>query len=333
MNLLSKFENVKIKNDTRIAPDDIAFCEKQQNLYSKVLKNYKNIYDDLLHLGEKENTQFKEIAEENTYNRNGYVYEKYGYHFISINKEKFTEIIIGVHKIFITTIFDYFIGKYGVELNIKSVDEMLGIEEPKKIDNGYWNFHKYTEDELEKIREKNREYEKNLDEYRDKINSTEINFNTIIDNIFIQLDGYSFVDKVKKEIMDNCKNVCFNKYTKLNYVNLKKDKLVIETGFHSHFDGIWKEYEASTDNESFKAIMRALSFFDSKEKNNSIYGIWLNSFIYYKKNEKDGIYGLHSAYGNKIESFKFYKNGKWEVKFVSSEDAQNFFDIYCKSEV
>lgn len=56
------------------------------------------------------------------------------------------------------------------------------------------------------------------------------------------------------------------------------------------------------------------------------------SFIYYNKKEIDGIYGLHSAYGNKVESFKFYKNGKWEVKFISEEEAQKFFDMYCKLE-
>ena len=45
---LSKFENIEIKNDTRIAKDDLAFCESNQRLYLKVLKNYQNIYGDLL---------------------------------------------------------------------------------------------------------------------------------------------------------------------------------------------------------------------------------------------------------------------------------------------
>lgn len=93
-----------------------------------------------------------------------------------------------------------------------------------------------------------------------------------------------------------------------------------------------EKYEASTDNSAFRAIMRALSFFDSGENNISIYDSWYYSFIYYNKQETDGIYGLHSAYGNKVESFKFYKNGKWEVKFISEEEAQKFFDMYCKLE-
>ena len=113
---------------------------------------------------------------------------------------------------------------------------------------------------------------------------------------------------------------------------MKKNKISIETGFNSHFDSIWGEYEASTDNSDFRAIMRALSFFDSGENNVSIYDSWCCSFVYYNRKERDGIYGLHSAYGNKVESFRFYKNGKWEVKFISEEEAQKFFDMYCKLE-
>ena len=76
--------------------------------------------------------------------------------------------------------------------------------------------------------------------------------------------------------------------------------------------------------------MRALSFFDSDEKAKKIYGGWLSEFIFYYKKEKDGVYGLHSAYGKKVQSFKFYKNGKWEINFISQEDAEKFFNEYCK---
>lgn len=330
---LSKFENIEIKNDTRIAKDDLAFCESNQRLYLKVLKNYQNIYSDLLKVLQKEQSQFEEIEMENAFTKNGYSYKKYDYHFLSINKEDFTETISGVHRIFISTIVDYFIEKYGVKLDTKSVDEMLGIEKPKQDDNSYWGYRNLTNEEIEKIKERNREYEQSLNKYRDKIITSKIDFNTIIDDIFIQLDGYSFVDKVKKEIIDSCKSACFKQYGKYSYAELKKNKISIETGFNSHFDNIWEEYEAATDNADFKAIMRALSFFDSGENNISIYDSWYSSFIYYNKKERDGIYGLHSAYGNKVESFRFYKNGKWEVKFISEEEAQKFFDVYCKKEV
>lgn len=333
MSILSKFESVEIKNDTRIASDDLAFCKSNQRLYLKILENYKNIYNDLLKVRQKEISQFDEIEPENTFIKNGYPYRKYDYHFVSCNKENFTKIISEVHGIFITTIVNYFIKKYCVKLDIKSVDEMLGIEKPKQDGNGYWGYRNYSDEEIKKIKEKNREYEKSLDEYRDKVIAAKIDFNTIIDDIFIQLDGYSFADKVKKEIIDDCKSACFSQYRKSNYAELKKNKIAIETGFFSHFDNIWKEYEAGTNNADFKAIMRALSFFDSGEHNTSIYDYWYSSFIYYNKSEKDGIYGLHSVYGNKVESFKFYKNGKWEVKFISEEEARKFFDMYCKTEI
>lgn len=78
---LSKFENIEIKNDTRIAKDDLAFCESNQRLYLKVLKNYQNIYGDLLKVLQKEQSQFEKIEMENTFTKNGYSYKKYDYHF------------------------------------------------------------------------------------------------------------------------------------------------------------------------------------------------------------------------------------------------------------
>lgn len=91
-----------------------------------------------------------------------------------------------------------------------------------------------------------------------------------------------------------------------------------------------KEYGEQARNDGKEILKRyanGIDYLFIKENDG-----WYCSFIYYNKKEIDGIYGLHSAYGNKVESFKFYKNGKWEVKFISEEEAQKFFDMYCKLE-
>lgn len=331
MSVLDKFDNVEIKNDTRIAPDDLEFCKRNQELYLKVLENYKSVYKDLIKVKEKEFTLFSEIEPENTYSQSyGYMNRKYDCHFVTINKEEFFEIIIGVHQIFITTIYDYFIRKYGVKLETKAPEDIIGLEKPGKADIDYYGYGRLSDERIEEIKRKNQDYERLLDVYRDKVIAAKVDFNNIIDDIFIQLDGYSFVDKAKNEIVNTCKSACFNEYRKLSYATLKRCKIVMETGFYSHFDTIWKEYEASTNNDNFKAIMRALSFFDSDEKEKDTYNDWTISFIFYNMKERDGIYGVRPARGNKVQSFKFYKNGKWEINFVSQEDAEKFFNEYCK---
>lgn len=330
MNILNKFENVEIKNDTRIAPDDLEFCKRNQELYLKVLENYKSVYKDLMKVKDKEFSLFSEIETENSYNYNGCTDKKYDNHFVTISKKEFTKTIIGVHRIFITTIYNYFSKKYGVRLETKEPENIIGLEEPKKVEDYYYDYWRISEEEKEKIKKRNQEYEDSLCKYRDDMVAAKVDFNNIIDDIFIQLDGYSFVDRAKNEVVNACKSACFNKYRKVSYATLKKCKIVIETAFHSYFDTIWKEYQASTNNDDFKAIMRALSFFDSDEKEKKIYGGWLSEFIFYYKKEKDGVYGLHSAYGKKVQSFKFYKNGKWEINFISQEDAEKFFNEYCK---
>ena len=42
INLLERFETVEIKNNTRLAEEDLQFCEQQHELYIKVLQHYRN---------------------------------------------------------------------------------------------------------------------------------------------------------------------------------------------------------------------------------------------------------------------------------------------------
>lgn len=227
-NILDKFDNVGIENGTRIAADDLEFCERQQKLYNKVLDNYKSIYRDLMTVLGKEYNQHKEIDRENTYGKDGNIYKRYNHYFVTISKDEFIKIIIDVHSTFITTIFDYFAKKYNVSLDKKSVEDVTQIQEPQKGD-WYYAFRSLTPEEIEKIKDRNKEYEKELNKYGDKIIAAKIDFNTIVDNIFVQLDGYSFVDKAKKEIIDNCRLACFNKYRKCNYAELKGIKLYLKS--------------------------------------------------------------------------------------------------------
>lgn len=303
MDILGKFEGVEIKNDTRLPAEDLEYCKQNQELYLKVIDHHKEIFEEMTRIYMREEDFFEGIKEENTYERGES--RKYYYCFSTKDRGRFTTVIMDVHRRFVNIIYDYFAGKYGIKLDKKSAEDILCLK----------SFG---------------EYGKEIDKYREDIITARVDFNDIVADIFIQLDGCSFVEKAKNEIVDACKNACYNGYRNIDYAELKKCKITINTGFRSYFNTIWKEYEAGTDNETFRAIIRALSFFDSDEKEKKIYPDWRNEFIFYNRYERDGIYGFHSVQANKVQSLRFYKNGKWEIHFNSQEYAEKFFNEYFK---
>ena len=66
----------------------------------------------------------------------------------------------------------------------------------------------------------------------------------------------------------------------LSYVkyNIQSKKLTIKNLVYSKTD-LWGEYEICLDNEKYKAVLRALTFFDSGKKQFNIYDGWLEIFI------------------------------------------------------
>ena len=89
----------------------------------------------------------------------------------------------------------------------------------------------------------------------------------------------------------------------------------------------WGEYEICLDSEKYKALLRALTFFDSSKEQVSIYDGWLERFVsfsYSGKKEKEGIFDEHPALGKKVVKFKYFKNGRWDIVFASGVHALSF---------
>ena len=97
----------------------------------------------------------------------------------------------------------------------------------------------------------------------------------------------SVVKKVEQEIKTDAKaGVTYAKY------KLQSKKLSIQNLLCSKTD-LWGEYEICLDSEKYKALLRALTFFDSSKEQVSIYDGWLERFVsfsYSGKKEKEGIF-------------------------------------------
>ena len=85
-----------------------------------------------------------------------------------------------------------------------------------------------------------------------------IEYPLILDDIFSYLGGFSFQEKVEQEIKTDAKaGVTYAKY-KLQSKNCPFKPVMQQTD-------LWGEYEICLDSEKYKALLRALTFFDSSK--------------------------------------------------------------------
>lgn len=208
MGLLDKFEAIEIKNNTRLSDEDRLYCEQQQKLYSKVLKHYRIMFAELLFIKAKDNDFYSNVGAENECNSGGYTYKIYEHKFTEAKKDEFVETIKGVHNRFIEQINSYFRNKYNVKIDEKGFDKYFTKECPKHPDRGYYGYSRMSDEEIEKYKEEVRQYE--IENYFDSVINAEIEFNSVIDDIFLILGGFSFSEKVEQEIKENAKNAALN---------------------------------------------------------------------------------------------------------------------------
>jgi hypothetical protein len=180
--LLSKFDTIRIENKSRIDEEDKNFCEKYNKIYEDTFILYRNILSDLITLY---NEQI--VTVENSYDLSISMYGDFGI-------SKVIDSLIHLKERLIDKICYHFERKYNVTIDSNKI------------------FEKYKDMEVK--------YEKR--ENRDKTINTEIvqykhlDYNIILDEIFIQLNGFSFqekaIDEIKKKALTPQQYYEYRKY-------------------------------------------------------------------------------------------------------------------------
>jgi hypothetical protein len=167
LNILDKFDQIEIKNVSKIDQEDKEFCERFNKIYSETLICYKNTLDSLIELYNKQISLVKNDYELDV--------SYYGSDF-SISNVK--ESIFKVKDHFINKICHYFSRKYNVTINAKSI------------------YEKHKDIELAYNKRANKDRTLNLNQ----IEYVYLDYNMILDEIFVQLNGFSFFEKAIDEI-------------------------------------------------------------------------------------------------------------------------------------
>jgi len=211
--LLDKFNNIEIKNTSRIDAEDQQFCELFNQIYSETLEAYKNTLNILINLYNKQIPLVK-----NSYDLNiSYYGREFGIKGV-------VDSILSIKEKFISKICYHFIRKYNVTINNDII------------------YKKYKDIELIHHNRENSDktLKPNLIEY------VYLDYNIILDQIFIQLGGFSFFEKAIDEIKKKAK-------TEQHYSDWKKE-------WNYEVKGKTIKFRKNMDD-----IMPALYFYDNNE--------------------------------------------------------------------
>lgn len=181
-NILNKFDEIKVENKNRIDEEDRKLCEIFNKIFTETLVCYKNTLDSLISLY---NEQISLV--ENSYELS---VSKYG-NDLSINGVR--DSILKAKENFISKICYYFSRKYNVTID------------------HYKIYEKYKDIELPYHKQENKDKTFNVN----LLTYVHIDYNIILDEIFVQLNGMNFWEKAIDEIKQKAK-------TPLHYYEYRK---------------------------------------------------------------------------------------------------------------
>jgi hypothetical protein len=169
MNLLDKFDQLQVTNTSRIDADDKTFCELWDSIYSESLDCYKSILNKMISV---HNFQLPRVKQKHEL----YI-DMYGDFGINDCMAR----IIKIKNIFIGKICWYFSKKYNITIDDNKI------------------YTKYKDVEKRDKNNKDGTLILNPIEYKP------IDYNIIVDEIIIQLNGFNFKEKAIDEIKKKAK--------------------------------------------------------------------------------------------------------------------------------
>ena len=322
--ILEKFETVEITNESRITDEELEFCTEQQALYAKVLGQHCYAFDVLQQLENDCKAFMQAVADDNEYHSHGHAYHHYSCDYMKISKEDFVKDHISkIHERFVSIIIDYFKEKYSVSIDKPGYELLLDLKKPENPERSFYGYRDLSDEENERIIAQKRAYEEAQDAYLDSIINAELDYNALLDHIFVELDGSTFTERAEQEIKEASRKAT-GRWNKPSY-EIKNKRIAMDILYPRKG---WRDvYEVELNGEGYHAILRALTYFNSEKQQSEIYSGW-HRFMGYTKYESDGIFDTHQVGSTKVLSFRYYKNGKFEVTFDAHTTAVQFASEY-----
>lgn len=215
MSIMDKFSAVEIKADNRISAEDKAFCQRQQEAFDKSGVSLQKLADLMDAIVAEQKAIFAEKEDEIS----GYLASRNN---STCHVEGIYEVIKSRNETFINNVVHYFAGKYTVDLDGHIIREHLIPAKPKEPDfPGY--YRRLSDAELDEYKAKMKAHKEEVDAWELSIRTLPLRYEQIVDEIFVQLGGFSFEERAMNEFLQRTWNACHHDYD-YSWNNIKKGR-------------------------------------------------------------------------------------------------------------
>ncbi len=322
MELLSKFAAVKIEADKRISEEDKAFCQRQQDAFDKSGVALQKLADLMIATATEQRVVFAGHEKE----ASGYLTARN----FTCDEDQVYEAMKCRNKTLISNIIHYFTHKYTVDLDESLIQEHLIPAKPKEPDFprvGY--LREMTQEERDEYEMKLDAYKKEQDAWELSLRTLPLRYERIVDEIFVQLGGFSFEERAMNEFLqrtwDACHYTCDYSWNNIKAgderFEIKNAILRLPNGC-SCDENKWMSHPVPkfkpTDN--LVTLLDALAWYQCGRMNEG--PLWFPKLGNRWGSTEENI--IYTRNMSKVDSIKLFKNGRVDIKFRSAAYAQEF---------
>lgn len=320
MSLMEKFSAVEIKADNRISEDDKVFCLRQQAAFDKSGPALQKIADMMTAANEEQSS----ILDANEDYLSRYLVGD-GFR---CEASYVLDAMKGRNRTFISAVVNYFSRKYNVELDEREIEEHLIPTGPKEPNLPWGGYRNMSEDEIASYREELDTYKVEKEKFEQSLRVLPLRYERVVDEIFVQLGGFSFQEKAMNEFLSRTWNCCHSTYRdNAEEFEVKNDTLKL-TGYWCRCkDDSWRSYDEWESTDSLKTLLNALAWYECGRMDEG--NLWFPELFRY-----DTERNFFETYNmEKVKSVKLFKNGRVDIKFRSVAYVQEFVETCLRRKV
>lgn len=320
MSLMEKFSAVEIKADNRISEDDKVFCLRQQAAFDKSGPALQKIADMMTAANEEQSS----ILDANEDYLSRYLVGD-GFR---CEASYVLDAMKGRNRTFISAVVNYFSRKYNVELDEREIEEHLIPTGPKEPNLPWGGYRNMSEDEIASYREELDTYKVEKEKFEQSLRVLPLRYERVVDEIFVQLGGFSFQEKAMNEFLSRTWNCCHSTYRdNAEEFEVKNDTLKL-TGYWCRCkDDSWRSHDEWESTDSLKTLLNALAWYECGRMDEG--NLWFPELFRY-----DTERNFFETYNmEKVKSVKLFKNGRVDIKFRSVAYVQEFVETCLRRKV
>lgn len=320
MSLMEKFSAVEIKADNRISEDDKAFCLRQQAAFDKSGPALQKIAD-MMTVANEEQSSILDANED-------YLSRYLVGDGFRCEASYVLDAMKGRNRTFISAVVNYFSHKYNVELDEREIEERLIPTGPKEPNLPWGGYRNMSEDEIASYREELDTYKVEKKKFEQSLRVLPLRYERVVDEIFVQLGGFSFQEKAMNEFLSRTWNCCHSTYRdNAEEFEIKNDTLKL-TGYWCRCkDDSWRSHDEWESTDSLKTLLNALAWYECGRMDEG--NLWFPEL--FKYDTEQNFFETYNM--QKVKSVKLFKNGRVDIKFRSVAYVQEFVETCLRRKV